>query len=198
MTILHYIHDPLCGWCYAATALLEAARARPEIRLRMHGGGLWHPAARLREGQRQHILEADARIGALTGQVFGPGYRALLADPETVFHSRPTIAALLAVPEPLAPAMLRAIQRAHYVEGLRVVEDGVLAALAMELGLDEAEFRASLAAAPVEAHINTTRRLMQRVGATSFPTFLAERDGNIEIVPHMDCYEDPAAFVARL
>lgn len=198
MTILHYIHDPLCGWCYAATAMLEAARARPEIRLRMHGGGLWHPATRLRDGQRQHIQEADARIAALTGQPFGAAYRALLADPGTVLHSRPTIAALLAVPEALAPGMLRAIQRAHYVDGQRVVEEGVLVALALGLGLEEDAFRAGLAAAPVDAHINTTRRLMQRVGATSFPTFLTERDGHIEIVPHMDCYQDPAAFVARL
>ena len=27
--ILHYIYDPLCGWCYGAAPLVEAARAVP-------------------------------------------------------------------------------------------------------------------------------------------------------------------------
>ncbi|MEG1327174.1 MAG: DsbA family protein, partial [Janthinobacterium sp.] len=29
MPTLHYIFDPLCGWCYGAAPLVEAARAVP-------------------------------------------------------------------------------------------------------------------------------------------------------------------------
>ncbi len=39
MTIrLHYIHDPLCGWCYAAAPLAEAAAAVPGVEIVLHGG----------------------------------------------------------------------------------------------------------------------------------------------------------------
>jgi putative protein-disulfide isomerase len=30
MTTLHYIFDPLCGWCYGAAPLVAAARTVPE------------------------------------------------------------------------------------------------------------------------------------------------------------------------
>ena len=28
---LHYIYDPMCGWCYGAEPLIEAARAFTHI-----------------------------------------------------------------------------------------------------------------------------------------------------------------------
>jgi len=36
---LHYFHDPLCGWCYAAAPLVTAAAAVPGVALKLHGGG---------------------------------------------------------------------------------------------------------------------------------------------------------------
>ena len=34
-THLHYIYDPLCGWCYAVASLVKAAREVASIEL--HG-----------------------------------------------------------------------------------------------------------------------------------------------------------------
>ena len=33
--VLHYIHDPLCGWCYAASPLVAAARQMPAMERRL-------------------------------------------------------------------------------------------------------------------------------------------------------------------
>ena len=38
--ILHYVRDPLCGWCYAGEPLVEAA-IDADIAVVLHGGGLW-------------------------------------------------------------------------------------------------------------------------------------------------------------
>ena len=38
--VLHYIFDPLCGWCYAAAPLVKAARSVPGVTLQWHGGGM--------------------------------------------------------------------------------------------------------------------------------------------------------------
>ncbi|MGH8806624.1 MAG: hypothetical protein ACREX0_01940 [Noviherbaspirillum sp.] len=74
--VLHTIYDPLCGWCYAAEPLLEAA-AEASLPIEMHAGGLFS-ATYLPEAMREHIRHADARIGALSGQPFGvqgfPGF----------------------------------------------------------------------------------------------------------------------------
>ncbi|ONG49040.1 hypothetical protein BKE38_21065 [Pseudoroseomonas deserti] len=196
MPVLHYIHDPLCGWCYAASPLVEAAAALPGMTVTLHGGGLWDPPTGLPPAKRSMIASADQRIATLTGQPFGAAYlEGLLQDPATVFDSRPVTAALLAVGDQ-ALAMLRLIQTAHYVEGLRVVEPEVLAGLAARLGVDG--FVARFSTVDVDGHIAATRRLMQRIGAGGFPTFLLESEAGVRHVPHSDCYGDIPRFVERL
>ena len=37
---LHYIFDPLCGWCYGASPLIEAARHVNGLDIALHAGGL--------------------------------------------------------------------------------------------------------------------------------------------------------------
>jgi len=93
---LHYVYDPLCGWCYAVTPMIEAV-AQTGIEIVLHGGGLWEPATSPMPEKRAYIRQNDTRIAALTGMAFGPAYLdGLLTDATTVFWSSPTIAAVLA------------------------------------------------------------------------------------------------------
>lgn len=198
---LHYIHDPLCGWCYAAAPLVRAA-AEAGVPITLHGGGLWDPATHATDAKRRMMRETDDHIGRLTGQVFGPAYLdGLLVDPASLWWSRPTIAAVLAA-EAVRPgigvAAIAAIQHAHYVEGRRVADDAVLVEAASTLGLDAAAFRQALAAARVDAHVADTRALMRRYGVGGFPSFLLERDGALERLPHEGCYGRPNAFVSAI
>ena len=161
--VLHYVYDPLCGWCYAATPMVDAAAAAG-IQLSLDGGGLWDAPTRLAREKLAYIRESDAHIGALTGQKFGDAYLdGLLGDDATVFWSQPTIAAVLAAGnvEPGAERrMLHAIQQAHYVAGLRVVEPDILTAVAAGIGLDPAAFAAAFAPDAAAEHIERTRSFM--------------------------------------
>ena len=94
--------------------------------------------------------------------------------------------------------MIAAIQRAHYVEGRRVVDDETLVELARTLGLDAAAFRPALAAAPIDRHIQNTRALMRRHGLQGFPSFLLEQADTLERLPHEGCYGRPDAFVSAI
>jgi putative protein-disulfide isomerase len=90
--------------------------------------------------------------------------------------------------------MLRAIQHAHYEQGRRVVEPAVLADIAAEIGLDRARFEAELERAPVDEHIDDTHRLMSRVGANGFPTFVLQIGEDLYPVPHGRFASQPAQF----
>ncbi len=84
--ILHYIHDPLCGWCYGAAPLVKAARE--VLPVQAHGGGLKTGSRRRRVTPqlRDYVMPHDRRIAELTGQPFGDAYfNGLLCDPETLF-----------------------------------------------------------------------------------------------------------------
>lgn len=198
MSGLHYIHDPLCGWCYAASPMVEAV-ANAGIPIVLHGGGLLDTPTRVAPDKRAYMRRSDARIAELTGVTFGTAYLGgLLDDSDTVFWSRPTTAAVLAagaIEQGAEQRMLRAIQHAHYVEGRRVVEVRVLIAVAVSIGLPENEFSLALETAAVDEHIAATRRLMQRAGLRGFPGFLLERGVDMVRIEHEPFYGRPAGFL---
>ena len=197
-SILHYIHDPLCGWCYGAEPLVRSALGVDKLELRLHGGGLWPQPTRLPDDMRRYIRQADARIAAMSGQPYGDAYLSgLLSDPELVLESRPTIAAVLtaeALDASKALPMLSRIQHAHYEHGLHVVDGAVLRDIAVECGLEPQAFQEALRSVAVDEHIAETRVLMQRVGAAGFPTFVFEYHGDWTTVPHHRFAANPAAF----
>lgn len=180
---LHYVHDPLCGWCYAIAPLIQAARGALPVKL--HGGGLMTGARRqpVTPQLRDYVMPHDRRIAALTGQPFGDAYfDGLLRDAGAVYDSEPPIAALLAA-EQLAGRgadLLARLQTAHYVEGRRIADTGVLVELAAGIGLAREPFTQALAAAggaAVQVHMQASRALLQRLGGQGFPTLALEVDG---------------------
>ena len=198
---LHFIYDPLCGWCYCAEPLVNAAEKVPGLAIRLHGGGLWPEPTRLPAETRQYIRQMDERAARISGQPYGKAYlEGLLPDPTMTLESRPTTAAVLAA-EAIAGrglAMLRGIQHAHYERGLKVVEDDVLRQIAGEIGLDPATFERERTQVTVGEHITNTQRLMQQIGAGGFPAFVLEAGGQWFAVPHQRFASDPAGFAAWL
>ena len=184
MATLHYIHDPLCGWCYAVAPLIAASRKVDGLDLHLHGGGLMSGPARrqVTPELRAYVMGHDQRIAQLTGQVFGDGYyNGLLLQTGIWFDSTPPIAAILAA-EALAQRgadMQAALQSAHYAQGLRISEADTLMTLAASLGLDQTAFAAELSkqmAGPVDQHIAASRQLLQQAGGGGFPTLLLETE----------------------
>ncbi|MCP5145201.1 MAG: DsbA family protein [Gammaproteobacteria bacterium] len=205
-TTLHYIADPLCGWCYGATQLISAAAEIPGLELKVYGGGLFAGPNRRVIGRemRDFIMQHDARMAALTGQPLGDEYlNGLLMTGDVVLDSVPPIRAVMAA-DAVAGAglqMFKAIQSAHWMQGRRVAEIGVLREIAGEIGLDLAAFDAAWAAISDEqlmTHMNTARRLLARHHSSGFPTFVLETDGAEQQVDHQPFYGQPQRWVERV
>lgn len=203
---LHYIYDPMCGWCYGAAPLIEAARA--VARIEAHAGGMMMGAQRrpVTPELRRYVNEADQRIAYLSGQPFGAGYKdGLLNDAGAVLDSEPPITAILAADKVASQglALLARLQKAHYVEGRRVAERRVLGDLAADIGIDRAGFERAyddMAGAATKEHVVATRTLMNRLGATGFPSLALERDGaftRIELAPYLGRPDAWLAFLGQ-
>lgn len=199
--ILHYVYDPLCGWCYGAEPLVRAAR-ESGWSIVLHGGGLWDMPTSPSDEIRRYVRENDGRIATLTGQTFGEAYLFdLLLDPEAVFWSRPTIAAVLAAEKLKAAAgleMIYRIQTAHYVEGRHVVHEDELTFLAAGLEIDEEAFVTALRSVRIDQHLTETREFMNRLGLRGYPSFVVERGSNTSKVSHEKCYGRPDKFAEML
>ncbi|MDM0016504.1 DsbA family protein [Variovorax saccharolyticus] len=206
-TTLHYVFDPLCGWCYAAAPLIEAARRLPALAIEFHGGGMLTGSNRrpVTPQWRDYVMPHDRRIAELSGQPFGAAYfDGLLNDSGAVLDSAPPLTAVLAAEAEASRGldMIRRVQHAHYVEGRRIAEPAVLRALATELGLDGAAFSKAfdfMAGEPTRRHIDDSRRWLARIGGQGFPTLaLATADGRLTPLDAGRHLGRPDAWVAQI
>jgi putative protein-disulfide isomerase len=203
---LHYIFDPLCGWCYAVSPLLIAVKDRLGDQLEwVFQPGLLFPSPRIVEpAYRAHIINADALIADFAGVQFGAAYiQRVRTAPVLRYHSELPAAAVLAVNsiEPtLGLRMLKLIQQSHYQLGEDVSDIATLNTLAEILGLEESAFtqalektQYSLPSIAIQA-----RKLMQTVGGNGFPTLILERDGEYQTLDHNSAYGKPQVLANTL
>jgi putative protein-disulfide isomerase len=205
---LHYLFDPLCGWCYGATPALSALAGTPSVNIELLPTGLFSgPGARPMDSDfAAYAWSNDQRIERLTGQRFTEQYRhQILGDRQRLFDSGPATVALTAV-SLTAPAReldaLKTIQRARYVDGQDVTSLEILGGLLRELGLMQAaEMLAQPGADLLAANQARNRRaqaLMQEFGARGVPTLIADSSGKRWIVNHTAFYSNPSALVNEL
>lgn len=202
--VLHYLYDPLCGWCYAAAPLIKEARKL--VAVQAHGGGMMAGARRQKVSAqlRDYVMPHDRRIAQVSGQPFGANYfDGLLRDASAVFDSEPPTAAMLAAEQQAGRGldMLARLQTAHYVEGRRIADRAVLIDIAAEIDLPRTAFADALDAIlgeGVRAHIQATRELMGRVGAQGFPTLVLETEGRFLPVDFGAYLGRPEAFAQWL
>jgi putative protein-disulfide isomerase len=203
-TKLHYVHDPLCGWCYAAAPLVKAARVSLDVVA--HAGGMLAGARRkaVTDEWRSFVMPHDHRIAALSGQPFGAAYfDGLLRDHTAVFDSAPPTTAVLAADElgGCGLDLLARMQTAHYVEGRRIADREVLIELALGIGLEREPFAAAfdrLAGAPTEAHFLESGRWLRKLGGQGFPTFALETSHGFELVASAPYLGKPQAWKDHL
>lgn len=203
---LHYIFDPLCGWCYGAGPLLARLSERfgDQLALALHPGLLFPQPHEIAPAYRAHIVSADQHIAVQTGVEFGAPYIERVRSVALLhYHSAPPAAAVMAA-QALQPAlslrMLEAIQHSHYVRGADVGDSAILSGLAQNLGMtpdafEQAMNRAvqSLPGLAEEAH-----SLLLAVRGNGFPTLVLERGGKYLRLDHGSFYGQPDALADRV
>ncbi len=180
MRALLYLHDPLCGWCYAATSGIARLRAAG-VTVSLRPTGLFSDPGRVMTAEfADYAWKNDRRIAALTGQAFTEAYcRQVLQAPGTAFDSTNAVLALTAVamdaPDHEADA-LKAVQEARYVAGRDITDVATLGAILTEAGYPNAA-AAFMARSPALLSANAARvaegqALMREVGGSGVPTLV--------------------------
>ena len=180
--------DVVCPWCYIGKRRLEAALERfphrDEVEVvwrsfQLDPGtpeGETHqtlPALAAKfgrpvedvRGMMRHVEETAAGEGLHYDLANGVSGNTLLAH--ELLH--------LAAGRGLQGAVKERLLHAHFEEGRSVFDVDSLAALAAEIGLDEAEVRAALADHRHRAAVLDDIRTAQELGATGVPFFVVDR-----------------------
>lgn len=206
-TTLHYLFDPLCGWCYGLAPAVSDLLKYPDISLELLPIGLFsgEGARPLDDVFAAYAWSNDQRIQHLTGQPFSMRYRdRILGDRRQLFDSGPATLALTAVSltEPAAELdALKAIQHARYVDGNDVISLVALADLLKTLGFDDAAAKVEHPNAELlganQARVNRAQALIWESGASGAPTLIAESGGKRRVLDHSAAYSNPHLLISQ-
>ncbi|OGB35137.1 MAG: protein-disulfide isomerase [Burkholderiales bacterium RIFCSPLOWO2_12_FULL_61_40] len=191
-TTVTYLFDPLCGWCYGASPVIQQLAQQTGIQLELAPTGLFAGGGRTMDAAfADYAWSNDVRIAKLTGQCFTEDYRHnVLGRHGSRFDSAATTLALTAVfltaPQRELEA-LKALQEARYVQGLDTCDVLVVETLLRDLGLAVAADR--LAENDVEllaanaARIQKAQGLMHTFGAQGVPALVVTDGHGSRLLP---------------
>ena len=121
-TTVTYLFDPLCGWCYGASPVVQKLGQQSAFTLELAPTGLFAGGGRTMDAAfAEFAWSNDLRIAQLTGQRFTEAYRQnVLGRHGSPFDSAAMTRALTAVSltEPQRELdALKTFQEARYVDG---------------------------------------------------------------------------------
>lgn len=192
MVRVHYFFDPMCGWCYGASALIEVLANHPEFEIIYHPGGMI-PKRAIEPSFRQHILQADSQIATMTKAHFGDVYKARVTGADDfIVDSYATTRAFLVGQDMGIEAhkMLAAIQKAHYQDGQHLDDLNALADLAVSMGLDKTIWEEKMAGSEANMleQVKQSHQLMATMRVSGYPTLVIKKDGKLQRLSHSYYY----------
>ncbi|KVN53130.1 DsbA family protein [Burkholderia anthina] len=189
---LIYIGDPMCSWCYGFGKELSALTRRvPDLDLEIVVGGVRAGATDvLDDVGKRFRLGHWTRVQTLSGLPFNRA--AFMAREGFVYDTEPVCRAVVTARHFLEGHRLleafRAFQHAFYADGLDTTDGRVLAEIATSalrnVGkvITIEEFLRMWSSNDLIAQTRHDFVRARALGATSFPTLLLEKDGQIHDV----------------
>lgn len=176
---LLYIFDPLCGWCYGTSPVVQRLAEEFADRVPvtvLSGGMVTGPQVSPIRNVWQALTDSHAQVAQVTGVEFGVGYHRLGIAGSYRNDSEPPSRALMVFKQldPLnrEAEFAHALQRALFVDGQDLNAPETYAALARQFSLDPEEF---LRWWDSDASRQATRHefeVVQRLGVQGFPTLI--------------------------
>ena len=190
-SLLVYIADPMCSWCYGFGPELDALCARfPDVPVHIVLGGLRaYNTQGMDKALAQTLSHHWEEVQRQSGQPFS---HALLERDDFIYDTEPACRAVVTVRENaghLALPMLHAVQRAFYAQSRDVTRPEVLAdayasvcADALDSEFDATAFAAEFASESIKDTTRNDFALVQEWGIRGFPTLLIVREERPHLV----------------
>jgi len=182
-SVLYYVHDPMCSWCWGfAPVLAQLLQRLPaEIRVMRLLGGLAVDSDQPMPVALQRTIEATwQRIQErIPGTQFNYDFWRQCAPRRSTWPACRAVIAARAQGDEFDERMTRAIQLAYYTQARNPSDEHTLLELADELGLDSNAFAAALAGEAVQQQLLGEIERARQLHATGFPSLVLDAAGSI-------------------
>ncbi len=181
---LHYVHDPMCSWCWAyRPTLLKLRQQLPEaVQWRNLLGGLAPDSQDpMPDETRQMVQGQWRRIQRELGTEFNFAFWDVCKPRRSTYIA--CRAVLAAAAQESEEAMILSIQEAYYLRALNPSDEDTLVMLAGELGIDPDRFREDLTSATTNRELQAQISRARSWQVPGFPSLVLDLDGAAQHLP---------------
>jgi putative protein-disulfide isomerase len=182
-TILIYIHDPMCSWCYAFDSSLTALQKElPEfIRIKKIAGGLAPDTTNPMPLElQQKIQQTWRRIEqTVPNMQFNYDFWMINTPVRSTYPACRAVLAARQQGDDVEDKMIGAIQTAYYQKAKNPSLESTLLECALEVGLDANRFADDLTSNEIEEELQNEIRIARKLGVISYPSLLLEHNGRL-------------------
>jgi len=203
-SILYYIHDPMCSWCYGFTPTWNKIQGNLPSTLKVEyvvGGLAPDSDVPMPQETQQMVKGAWHRIQDMLGTEFNFSFW----DKNTPRRATyPACRAVLAArTQKFEKQMITAIQHGYYLRALNPSDDDILIQLATELkneqteqAIDVDQFTLDLNSKETEQELARQISLSRRLSQRGFPSLVLEHNDALHFLEHD--YQDPDVTLSRI
>lgn len=178
-----YVGDPMCSWCYGFGSEFDAAMSElsPEVDLEVVMGGLRPYNKEVMVDMKDFLSSHWKDVNDKSGKPFNYG----ILDTNIPYDTEPASRAVVVVrsmKEDLAMPYFHKAQHGFYFDNHDPMDVSSFAKIAVELGLDEGEFRTKFLSEEFKKMIKQDFLRASQLGVRSFPTVLLSHNGEVDVV----------------
>ncbi|WPP53212.1 DsbA family protein [Catalinimonas niigatensis] len=173
-----YCYDPLCGWCYGFSPVIEKLEKhfKEQLKFTAYSGGMVTGSRVAPIGETfSYIKGALQTVEERAGVAFGQGFKDLLEEGSYIYNSEPPCRALSifkSVSNGSSIAFAHDLQKAIFYDGQNLNDVEVLAGIAERHHLDKEFFIQLFADEKYQQKTWEEFAFVQRLSVTGFPTLL--------------------------
>jgi putative protein-disulfide isomerase len=175
---LLYIHDPLCGWCYGMSPVINRVQqefaGRLDVSVLCGGMAVGERATPINEAWG-YIKNALSDVEKATGVAFGMAFKALAEEGTYVYDSEPPCRAIVTfrqiTQDPARTVgFAHAVQAALFRDGQDLNDPSTYNGLLAPFDVDVVEFQRRFAAPETARATQQEFAAVARIGVQGFPT----------------------------
>lgn len=200
-SILHYVHDPMCSWCWGFKTTFDSLikQLPASVSVNRVLGGLAPDSDEPMPASMQQMLQQTWQQIAATipGTQFNADFWTHNQPRRSTYPACRAVLAAKAQADDFEVPMIAAIQKAYYLEAQNPSDTDVLVSIASSIGCDEQQFAENL-------HSNTNQKMLEndigfarQLGVHGFPSIVLQFSES-QAAPIGINYTDASAMLEQI
>ena len=180
-TTLHYIHDPMCSWCWGFHNTWQQVQLqlKDQLSIQYVLGGLAPDSGEIMSDDMRHYIQKNWQKieKTIPGTQFNYDFWKNCSPKRSTYPACRAVIAAKNQAEKFEKIMINTIQQAYYLQAQNPSETSTLINLAASIGLDKQQFTQDLSSNTTQLQLDQDIALAKSLSSNGFPSLVLAKNG---------------------